>query len=148
MKACMKAFVTGMAVLMAVEWGAKAAELWTTDFPAAQAQARKENKLILMNFTGSDWCGWCKKLKSDVFTTTEFEQFAKGHLVLVEVDFPNNVPQTQTLKAANEALQQKFKADGYPTIVVLDKNGKEVWRQVGYLAGGPSVWIGKLKGLK
>jgi thioredoxin-related protein len=101
-----------------------------------------------MNFTGSDWCGWCKKLQKEVFATKEFEQYAKANVVLVEIDFPDKKPQTQQLKAANEALQGKFKAEGYPTIVVLDKDGKEVWRQGGYLAGGPAVWIEKLNAAK
>ena len=145
MSRCLASLVVGLAVLPLT---AMAASSWLTDFPAAQAQARKENKLIVVNFTGSDWCGWCKKLQKDVFTTKEFETYAKASLVLVEVDFPDKKPQTQELKSANEALQKKYRAEGYPTILVLNKDGKEVWRQVGYLAGGPTVWIEKLKSLK
>ena len=110
----------GLAVamgLLAFQTAVLAAPVWVTDLPAAQAQAKKENKLVLMNFTGSDWCGWCKKLQKEVFSTKEFEQYAKDNVVLVEVDFPDKKPQTQQLKAANEALQGKFKAEGYPTIV-------------------------------
>ena len=141
----------GLAVAMglfAFQVAVPAAPVWVMDLPAAQVQAKKENKLVLMNFTGSDWCGWCKKLQKEVFSTKEFEQYAKDNVVLVEVDFPDKKPQTQQLKAANEALQGKFKAEGYPTIVVLNKDGKEVWRQVGYLAGGPAAWIEKLNEAK
>lgn len=141
----------GLAVVMGVaafQSSVFAAPVWVTDLPVAQAQARKENKLVLMNFTGSDWCGWCKKLQKEVFSTKEFEQYAKANVVLVEIDFPDKKPQTQQLKAANEALQGKFKAEGYPTIVVLNKDGKEVWRQVGYLAGGPAAWIDRLNAAK
>jgi thioredoxin-related protein len=140
--------VVTVAGWMALQMAASAAPVWLDDFSAAQALARKEKKLILMNFTGSDWCSWCGKLRAEVFATEEFDQFARANLVLMEVDFPNAVPQAQKLKSANEALQKKYKAEGYPTILVLDKDGKEVWRQAGYMAGGPSAWIGKLKTLK
>lgn len=133
---------------VAVLQSAAAESTWTTDFPAAQAQAKKENKLVVMNFTGSDWCSWCKKLHQEVFGTKEFGAYAKEKLVLVEVDFPNAKQQTAALKKANDALQEKFKAEGFPTIVVLNGDGKVLWRQVGYMAGGPEAWIGKLKSLK
>ncbi|MBK7998419.1 MAG: thioredoxin family protein [Verrucomicrobia bacterium] len=146
----MKSFVlAAFAFLAAVVLQAAAAEsTWTTDFPAAQALAKKENKLVVMNFTGSDWCSWCKKLQKEVFGTKEFGAYAKEKLVLVEVDFPNGKKQTEALKKANDALQEKFKAEGFPTIVVLNGDGKVVWRQVGYMPGGPEAWISKLKSLK
>ena len=146
----MKSFVlAAVAFLAAAVLQATAAEsAWSTDFPAAQAQAKKENKLVVMNFTGSDWCSWCKKLHKEVFGTKEFGAYAKDKLVLVEVDFPNAKKQTDALKKANSALQEKFKAEGFPTIVVLDGDGKVLWRQVGYMPGGPEAWISKLKSLK
>jgi thioredoxin-related protein len=143
-----KTFLSLLAVLLAGSLTALAGVQWTTDLPAAQTQARKDKKLVLMNFTGSDWCGWCKKLQAEVFTTKEFDTFAKDKLVLVEIDFPNQKKQSAALKKANEALQAKYKADGFPTIVVLNGDGKEVWRQVGYMAGGPKAWIAKLESLK
>ena len=121
---------------------------WSTDLPASQANARKDKKLVLVNFTGSDWCSWCKKLQKEVFTTKEFDEYAKKKLVLVEIDFPNQKKQSPDLKKANEALQSKYKAEGFPTIVVLNGEGKELWRQVGYMPGGPSAWITKLDSLK
>lgn len=145
----MKRILTAIAALtLAASLNAAADSTWSTDLPAAQAQAKKEKKLVVMNFTGSDWCGWCKKLHKEVFSTKEWETFTKEKLVLVEVDFPNAKKQTDAHKKANEALKDKYKADGFPTIVVLNGEGKEVWRQVGYMPGGPSAWIGKLKGLK
>lgn len=146
----MKSLVlAAFAFLAAAVLQATAAEsTWTTDFPAAQALAKKENKLVVMNFTGSDWCSWCKKLQKEVFGTKEFGAYAKEKLVLVEVDFPNGKKQTEALKKANDALQEKFKAEGFPTIVVLNGDGKVVWRQVGYMPGGPEAWISKLKSLK
>ena len=121
---------------------------WSTDLPASQATAKKDKKLVLVNFTGSDWCSWCKKLQKEVFTTKEFDEYAKKKLVLVEIDFPNQKNQSPDLKKANEALQSKYKAEGFPTIVVLNGEGKELWRQVGYMPGGPSAWIAKLDSLK
>jgi protein disulfide-isomerase len=140
-----KLALTLFAGLMAFQLTAYAEATWTTDFAAAQSQAKKDKKLVLMDFTGSDWCGWCIKLKKEVFDQKEFAEYAKDNLVLVEVDFPSRKPQSDALKKANESLKAKFKADeGFPTIVVLNSEGKEVWRQVGYMAGGPKAWISKL----
>ena len=125
-----------------------AAAGWSDDYDKGLAQAKAEKKLVLLDFTGSDWCGWCKKLQAEVFTTKEFDTFAKNKLVLVEIDFPSQKKQSAELKKANEALQEKYKASGFPTIVALNGEGKEVWRQVGYMAGGPRAWIAKLEPLK
>jgi thioredoxin-related protein len=143
-----KAFLSLFAGLLASQLTVLAEVQWSTDLPAAQAQAKKDKKIVLMNFTGSDWCGWCKKLQAEVFTTKAFDAYAKDKLVLVEVDFPNQKKQTAALKKANEALQEKYKATGFPTIVALNGEGKEVWRQVGYMPGGPKAWIAKLDSIK
>jgi len=120
---------------------------WSTDLPKAQEQAKKDNKLVLMDFTGSDWCGWCIKLKKEVFDTKEFKEYADKNLVLVEVDFPNKKKQSAELKKANQALQEKYKIKGYPTIIVLDAGGKKV-DELGYMRGGPKPFIEKLEKLK
>ena len=143
-----KMFLSLCVGLLASQLTVLAEVQWSTDLPAAQAQAKKDKKLVLVNFTGSDWCGWCKKLQAEVFTTKEFDTYAKNKLVLVEIDFPNQKKQSAELKKANEALQAKYKASGFPTIVALNGEGKEVWRQVGYLPGGPKAWIAKLDSVK
>ncbi len=126
-----------------------AAELnWLTDLPKAQAEAKKDNKMVLIDFTGSDWCGWCKKLKSEVFDKKEFADYAAKNLVLVEVDFPRAKTQSDALKKANKELASKYEARGFPTIVVLNSSGKEVWKQVGYMRGGPEAWLAKLNEAK
>jgi uncharacterized protein YyaL (SSP411 family) len=117
---------------------------WLTSVPEATAEARKENKLILLDFTGSDWCGWCKKLDAETFSKSEFADYAQKNLVLVQVDFPAQKPQSAELKAANQALQEKYGVHGYPTLVVLNADGKIVWQHEGYLAGGPGTMIAKL----
>jgi thioredoxin-related protein len=120
---------------------------WLTDLPKAQAQAKAENKLVLMDFTGTDWCPWCIKLNKEVFSTPQFADFAAKSLVLVEVDFPRTKPQSAELKKANQALQRKYKIEGYPTIIVLNSAGKKVG-ELGYEEGGPKPFIGKLEKLQ
>jgi protein disulfide-isomerase len=145
----MKRIVLSLSAVLLLGTLAASAEVpWGTDLPAAQTQAKKDKKLVFMNFTGSDWCGWCKKLQKEVFTTKEWDTYAQDKLVLVEVDFPSQKKQSADLKKANEALQGKYKANGFPTLVVLNSEGKEVWRKVGYMAGGPKAWIAELDKLK
>jgi thioredoxin-related protein len=120
---------------------------WMTDLPKAQSQAKTEKKLVMLDFTGSDWCGWCIKLHKEVFSKPEFSEYAKKNLVLVEVDFPQKKQQSEQLKKANAALQQKYKIEGYPTIIVLDGEGKKVG-ELGYQEGGPKAFIAELDKLK
>ena len=132
-----------------VFWQVNAAEsTWLTDLPKAEAQAKTENKIVLMDFTGSDWCGWCIKFKQEVLDTPEFQAYAAKNVVLVELDYPNKIVQADDLKKANAALKDQYKIEGYPTLVVLDKDGKEIGRQVGYSEGGPKAFIAKLEGFK
>lgn len=113
---------------------------WLTDLRTAQAQAQRENKAILLDFTGSDWCGWCVKLQREVFTQPEFRSFAAQNLVLMEIDFPRKKPQTNAQKKANHELAQRYGVRGYPTLVLLDSKGKEIGR-TGYRPGGPQPFI-------
>jgi protein disulfide-isomerase len=120
---------------------------WLTNYEQARSQARTENKMVLMDFTGSDWCGWCMKLKREVFSTQVFKDYADTNLVLLEVDFPRSKPQTTEQKRANEALQQQYQIEGYPTIIVLNPEGKQVGK-LGYQPGGPKPFIAALEKLK
>lgn len=130
-------------------WQVSAAEaVWLTDAGQAQTQAKAENKLVLLDFTGSDWCSWCIKFKKDALETDEFKAFAAKKLVLVEVDFPNNKPQSEAQKKANQALSDKYKVEGYPTFVILDSSGKEIGRQTGYLKGGGKAFVEKIEGFQ
>ena len=105
---------------------------WMTDLPKAQAKAKAENKLVLVDFTGSDWCPPCKALHKNVFSAAEFKEFAAKNLVLVEVDFPNHKEQSAELKKANRELQRKHNVEAFPTVIVFDPSGKQVLRQEGY----------------
>ena len=108
-----------------------------TDYSAALERAAKQNKMVLLDFTGSDWCGWCIKLQKETFSKPEFKKFAEESLVLLELDFPRGKPQSDEVKKQNEELAKKFGIEGFPTLVLLDPQGKEAARNVGYLAGGP-----------
>lgn len=123
----------------------RAADLtWLTDLPKAQAQAKTENKLVFMDFTGSDWCGWCMKLDKETFSQPAFADYAKKNLVLVQLDYPAHKEQSDDLKKANAALSKKYGIEGYPTLIAIEPDGTVVWKQVGYLAGGPDAMISKL----
>lgn len=120
---------------------------WMTDLPKALEKAKAENKRVLLDFTGSDWCGWCIKLNKEVFSKPEFAEFANKNLVLVEVDFPTRKRLPAELKKANQELSKKYDIEGYPTIIVLDKNGKLLGK-TGYTPGGPKAFIAEVEKLK
>lgn len=118
---------------------------WTDNYSKALEQAAEENKLVLLNFTGSDWCPVCIQLDKDVFSTPAFKQFAAKNLILVEVDFPQGKELPSNVEKQNNALQRKFKVPGFPTLVLLDSTGKELARNIGYLDGGPTAFINWVK---
>jgi len=125
----------------------QASELsWGTDLSTALNQARSENKMVLIDFTGSDWCGWCIKFDHDVLSTDKFAGYAKSKLMLVKLDFPHHKPQSDALKRANQELATRYHVDGFPTYVLLNFAGKELGRQVGYAEGGPDAFIAELDG--
>ncbi len=121
---------------------------WMTDLSKAQAKAKEEKKLVFVEFTGSDWCPPCKKLKADILSSADFAKYAQENLVLVELDFPRAKEQSQDLKKANQALSHKFGIRGFPTVIVFDGEGKELNRQVGFGGGSAKDYIAKLDGLK
>ncbi|HVU08208.1 MAG TPA: thioredoxin fold domain-containing protein [Verrucomicrobiae bacterium] len=118
---------------------------WATNLPNALTQAKAENKIVLLDFTGSDWCVWCMKFDNDVLSQPEFAAYAKTNLVMFMLDFPNAIKQSEALKKSNQELQAKFKVDGFPTYIALNSDGKEMGRQVGYLSGGPQAFIAELE---
>ena len=138
----LKACAVLLCALFACSTTSMAAD-WQTNYQSAMEQAKKENKTVLLDFTGSDWCGWCIKLKKEVFNTSEFKDYADKNLVLVELDFPRGKAQSAELKQQNRSLQAKYGIKGYPTIVVLNSEGAHIGT-IGYRAGGPNAWLGAL----
>jgi protein disulfide-isomerase len=120
---------------------------WLTDLNAAQERARAEKKLMLINFTGSDWCPPCMRLRKEVFSQPEFADYAKENLVLLEADFPRGKQLPAAQQAANESLAKRFGIEAFPTIVVLNPDGKELGR-LGYTPGGAKAFTGKIEQLR
>lgn len=121
---------------------------WLTDLPKAIAQAKADKKMVLMDFTGSDWCPPCKALHKNVLTSKTFEDYAKTNLVLVVVDFPHSTAQTEELKKANKELAEKYSIEGFPTLIVLDGEGHQLSKDVGYGGEEPKQIIAKIEKLK
>jgi protein disulfide-isomerase len=117
---------------------------WEDNLDIAIQQAKKENKAVLVNFTGSDWCIWCKRLSAEVFQQKAFEDYAKESLVLVMLDFPKDVAQSEETQAYNRNLAQKYGIQGFPTILIFNSEGK-LAGQTGYLPGGPEKYIENIK---
>ena len=117
---------------------------WMTDFDAAKAKAEAENKPMLVDFTGSDWCIWCIKLDKEVFSKQAFRDYAAENFILVEIDFPRKKEQPAELKAQNEALAKKYGIRGFPTILILDADG-EVIKRTGYVRGGAEKYVEHLR---
>lgn len=121
---------------------------WHTDMEKAITIATKENKKMLLFFTGSDWCGWCKKLQNEVFKTSDFEKWANENVVLVELDFPKRTPQDINVRNQNSQLQQIFQVRGYPTIHFVKAEKKPDGKtnlnnlgKTGFVRGGSSKWL-------
>jgi thioredoxin-related protein len=121
---------------------------WLTDYKQAQQQAKANNKILLLDFTGSDWCGWCKKFDREVLLKPEFKDFARDNLVVVELDFPRAKPQTPELRKQNRELAQQYEIVGFPTILVLSADGQKLWRYDGYFPDGPAAFIAQLQKLR
>ena len=132
----MKTLLRTFAVLAATVSFAFAGDGWGTDWEAAKAKAKAEKKPILINLTGSDWCTWCIKIEKDVFSKKEFKDFAAKHLILMEADFPKKSEQPEALKKQNKALEKTYLNGGYPTVYLLDAEGKKLSDDLGELKGG------------
>ena len=110
---------------------------WMNDHGAALARAYGENRVVLMNFTGSDWCASCISLRQEVFSKPEFLKFAANHLVLAEVYVARYKPQPQ----ATWTLMQKYGVGSVPTVLLLDSKGVLIGRIGGYREGGAEAYV-------
>jgi len=123
---------------------------WLTDITLAKEIATQENKLILLNFSGSDWCAPCIKMKRDVFESEVFKHFAEENLVLLRADFPRlkkNQPAKEQVQH-NEALAEKYNPHGkFPFTVLLDAKGTVIEEWDGYANQTPDVFVSELENI-
>lgn len=141
----MKKWMGALALLL-VASTVFAAEGWLTDFEKAKDQAKAENKYMLIDFSGSDWCGWCIKLDREVFSQDAFKAYADENLVLMLADFPARKPQSAEVQAQNQKLADQYGIQGYPTVILLSPEGKMAGR-TGYQPGGAEAYVQHIKGL-
>jgi thioredoxin-related protein len=139
--------VAGMVLLALAHYAPAADGGWYTDFEAAKAKAKKEKKHLLVNFSGSDWCGWCIRLDREIFSNEAFTKEAPKHFVLVELDFPQRKEQPAKLKTQNEELRRRFRVSGFPTIIMADAKARPYGR-TGYQPGGPEAYLKHLLELR
>ena len=140
--------LSAILALFATILGFAAEPVWLTDLDAAKAQAAKENKPVLVDFTGSDWCPPCKALHKNVFESAEFAAVASRY-VLVELDYPKSKPQSPELKAKNAELSKKYGITGFPTVLLIDaKTGDVFGKTVGFGGQSAKDYLDKLASFK
>ena len=123
-------------------------EGWLTDFEKARKQAAGEKKDLLVDFTGSDWCGYCIQLSENVFETEAFAQVAPKHFVLVELDFPRNTEgMSEATIAQNQELAELYHIGGYPTIILMDSEGRP-YARTGFRPGDAAQYLAHLEELR
>lgn len=148
MKTCRLIFCVLTASIFFSGQVARAESGWLNDYKKAQEEAKAGNKILLLNFTGSDWCGWCIKFDRDVLSQPQFKEFARNNLVLVELDFPRVKTQSAELQKQNRQLAQQYEVVGFPTIIALNSDGQKLWEYDGYFAGGLEAFIAELEKLR
>lgn len=120
---------------------------WLTDFEAAKETAARENKYMLLNFSGSDWCAPCIKMKAEVFETQPFLSLAERQLVLIRADFPRSKKHqlSKDQIKCNEALAARYNPSGkFPLTLLLDAKGKIIKEWDGYVFGSQDKFMGDL----
>ncbi len=136
-----------MLVAGALSVGAFASEGWMTDFDKAKEKAKAENKHILIDFSGSDWCGWCIKLDKEVFSQDAFKAYAKDNLILVLADFPQDKSRiSNDVKKQNDKMLKQYGVTGFPTVFILNPDGQTV-AKTGYQSGGAEAYVNHIKKL-
>jgi thiol:disulfide interchange protein len=120
---------------------------WIDSLAEALARAKKEKKIVLADFTGTDWCTTCMRLRKEVFEKPEFMDWAAKNAVLLEVDFPNKKKQTDALKAQNKKLLDDNGVEGFPTTLLLDADGKAIGK-FEYEEGGPAPYIARVEAIR
>ena len=133
--------VATLAATLTLTSALAADEAWMSDFEAAKKQAADGKKSLILDFTGSDWCGWCIKLDKEVFAHEAFKTGVKDKFVLVSLDYPREKSKvTEAIAAQNATLKDTYAIRGYPTILLTDEQGKP-FAKTGYRPGGPETYV-------
>ncbi len=141
-------FIAGAAILALHGVALAGGEGWSSDYEASKKLATESRKDLLIDFTGSDWCGWCIKLNDEVFKHDPFKDGVKDTFVLVELDYPQDKSKlSETTQKQNEELGKKYSVQGYPTILLCDSEGKP-YASTGYQPGGPEKYVEHLNDLR
>jgi protein disulfide-isomerase len=119
---------------------------WITDYNQALELAKRHGRPILINFTGSDWCVWCFRLRDEVFSLEPFLDYARSDLILLKLDFPQKIQLPPEQQMINQNLANRYGIRGFPTILLIDSEGKEIGR-TGYQPGGPENYVAHIKEL-
>jgi hypothetical protein len=119
--------------------------VWGSDFGAALEDARARNCHVLILYTGSDWCTWCKRMEAEVYSQPEFARYSRDKLVLLKLDYPRRTPQAEELKNQNAQLLSRYNVSGFPTALLVDAKGAVISRFDGYQEGGPGHFVGMLQ---
>jgi protein disulfide-isomerase len=136
------------AICLSASGVALADSSWETDLKKAQETAKTQKKLLFIDFTGSDWCGYCIRLDRDILSQPQFKEFASKNLVLMEADYPRRKVQSDAITEQNKRLAHQYNIQGFPTILVLNGEGQTVWRYDGYFPDGPEAFIAALEKLR
>jgi protein disulfide-isomerase len=142
----MKMRLWTVAFILTAALGMAQTSTWTQDFDKARALSKKTGRVLLIDFSGSDWCPWCIRLDKEVFRQKTFKEYAGKNLVLMLADFPNQKELPKPVTEQNRKLAEKFGVEGYPTVVLLDPDGKKIG-ETGYLQGGAAAYVMHLKGM-
>ena len=143
----MKHILALSSALLALTAAGLAKTGWTDNYEKGLEQAKKEKKLVLVDFTGSDWCGWCIKLDKEVFAEAKFKEYAKQNLVLIEVDFPQLKKLSRPKQKKNDELKTQYGVTGFPSVFILDSEGNKLGK-LGYRPGGAEGFIAEIEKLK
>jgi thioredoxin-related protein len=129
---------------------ARGAAEWQSDYEQALATAKETRKCVLLDFTGSDWCPPCIEMNKVVFSQPAFQNYAQKNLILVEIDYPSRKKLPENITKQNERLKRQYRLDGkgFPTVVLLNPDGKILGELQRYGGEGPEeiiAWVEKLR---
>jgi thioredoxin-related protein len=122
--------------------------LWVNNLEQAEQKAQTEHKLIILNFSGSDWCGPCMRMHKEIFDSENFLKYTNDHLILVNADFPRMKKNqlSKDLQKSNDLLAEKYNSEGsFPCTILLDSKGKVIYTWKGFYNNGTESFIYEIK---